>query len=57
MKKITILLLATFALVANDAISQGLLMQDKKPAVIFVEDGDQNVLNGKVYRSVCKRCF
>ena len=25
--------------------------QDKKPAVIFVEDGDQNVFNGKVYRS------
>ncbi|MDB2322082.1 tail fiber domain-containing protein, partial [Flavobacteriaceae bacterium] len=25
--------------------------QDKKPAVIFVEDGDQNPFNGKVYRS------
>ncbi len=25
--------------------------QDKKPAVIFVEDGDQNVFNGKVYAS------
>ncbi|MDB4133720.1 tail fiber domain-containing protein [Flavobacteriaceae bacterium] len=50
MKKITILFLATFALVANEAISQ-VADQDKKPAVIFVEDGDQNVFNGKVYRS------
>ena len=25
--------------------------QNKKPAVIFVEDGDQNPFNGKVYRS------
>ncbi|MDA8904042.1 tail fiber domain-containing protein, partial [bacterium] len=45
-----ILFLATFALVANEAISQ-VADQDKKPAVIFVEDGDQNVFNGKVYRS------
>jgi hypothetical protein len=50
MKKITILFLATFALVANEAISQ-VADQDKKPAIIFVEDGDQNVFNGKVYRS------
>ena len=41
---------ATFALVANEAISQ-VADQDKKPAVIFVEDGDQNPFNGKVYRS------
>ena len=50
MKKITILFIATFALVANEAISQ-IADQDKKPAVIFVEDGDQNVFNGKVYAS------
>ena len=50
MKKITLLFLATFALVANDAISQ-IADQDKKPAVIFVEYGDQNVFNGKVYAS------
>ena len=50
MKKITILFLATFALVANQAISQ-VADQDKKPAVIFVEDGDQNTFNGKIYRS------
>ena len=50
MKKITLLFLATFALVANEAISQ-IADQDKKAAVIFVEDGDQNVYNGKVYAS------
>ena len=25
--------------------------QDKKPAVIFVENGDQQTFNGKIYRS------
>ena len=50
MKKLTILFMATFALVANDVISQ-VADQDKKSAVVFVEDGDQNVFNGKVYRS------
>ena len=50
MKKLTIVFLATFALIANEAISQ-LADQDKKAAVIFVENGDQQVFNGKVYRS------
>jgi len=50
MKKLTILFMATFALVANDVISQ-VADQDKKSAVVFVEDGDQNVFSGKVYRS------
>ena len=50
MKKITILFLATFALVANEAFSQ-IPDQDKKPAVIFVENGDQQTFNGKIYRS------
>ena len=48
MKKLTILFMATFALVANDVISQ-VSDQDKKAAVVFVEDGDQNVFNGKVF--------
>ena len=35
-----------------DQSSSGIVEdQDKKPAVIFVEDGDQNVFNGKVYAS------
>ena len=50
MKKITILFLATFALVANEVISQ-VADQDKKPAIVFVENGDQNVFNGKIYSS------
>jgi hypothetical protein len=50
MKKLTIVFLATFALIANEAISQ-VADQDKKAAVIFVENGDQQVFNGKVYRS------
>ena len=50
MKKITILLLATFALVANEAISQ-IADQDKKPAIVFVENGNQDVFSGKIYSS------
>jgi len=50
MKKLTILFIATFALVANDVISQ-VADQDKKPGVVFVEDGDQNPQSGKIYRS------
>ena len=50
MKKITILFLATFALVANEAVSQQ-ADQDKKPAIVFVENGDGGVFNGKAYRS------
>jgi hypothetical protein len=50
MKKLTILFLATFAFVANQAISQ-VADQDKKPAIIFVENGEQQTFNGKIYRS------
>ena len=50
MKKITILFLATFALVANEAFSQ-IPDQDKKSAIVFVENGDQQPFNGQVYRS------
>jgi hypothetical protein len=50
MKKLTILLLAPFGLVANEAVSQA-QDQDKKPAVVFTENGDGGVFNGKAYRS------
>jgi hypothetical protein len=51
MKKITILFLATFALVANEAISQ-VADQDKKPAIVFQENDDGgSVSSGKAYRS------
>ena len=54
MKKITILFLATFALVANEAFSQ---VDDslKKPAIVFQENDDAgSVNNGKVYRSAAQ---
>jgi len=50
MKKITILFLATFALVANEAVSQG-ADQDKKAAVVFVENGSNETQSGRMYRS------
>ena len=54
MKKITILFLATFALVANEAVSQD-ADQDKKSGIVFVEfydnDGNTQVSSGKLYRS------
>jgi hypothetical protein len=50
MKKITILFLATFALVANEAVSQA-ADQDKKPGIVFVEDGGNNPQSGRLYRS------
>ena len=54
MKKITILFLATFALVANEAFSQ---VDDslKKSAIVFQENDDAgSVNNGKVYRSAAQ---
>ena len=53
MKKITLLFLATFALVANEAISQ-IADQDKKPAVIFVEDGDQQTVQRESLQILCR---
>jgi len=51
MKKITILFLATFALVVNKAVSQ-VADQDKKPAIVFQENDDGgSVSSGKAYRS------
>ena len=50
MKKITILFLATFALVANEAVSQQ-ADQDKKSGIVFVENGDNQPQSGKLYRS------
>jgi len=50
MKKITLLFVALFAFIATDAIGQA-ADQDKKPAIVFVEDGDGNVYNGKIYAS------
>ena len=50
MKKITLLLIATFTFIVNDAFSQG-SDADKKSAIIFVENGDNVPQSGRVYRS------
>ena len=50
MKKITILFIALFAYMANDAIAQPADV-DKTPALVFVENGDGNPHNGQTYIS------
>ena len=50
MKKITLLLVVVFAFTATNIYGQA-ADQDKKPAIVFVEDGDGNVYNGKIYAS------
>ena len=46
MKKLTILFIATFALVANEAVSQQ-ADQDKKSGIVFVENGDNQPQSGR----------
>ena len=50
MKKITLLLVVVFAFTATNIYGHA-ADQDKKPAIVFVEDGDGNVYNGKIYAS------
>ena len=50
MKKITILFIALFAYIGNDAIAQP-ADTDKTPALVFVENGDGNPHNGQTYVS------
>jgi len=50
MKKITILFIALFAYIGNDAIAQP-ADTDKTPALVFVENGDGNPHNGQTYIS------
>ena len=50
MKKLTILFIAAFALVANDVISQ-VDDSEKKSGIVFVEDGNNNPQSGRLYRS------
>jgi hypothetical protein len=47
MKKLTILFLATFALVANEAVTQG-KDADEKSAIVFVENADNVPQIGRV---------
>ena len=50
MKKITLLFAIAFSFAIANTYGQA-ADQDKKPAIVFVEDGDGNVYNGKIYAS------
>mgnify|MGYP003321504555 FL=1 len=52
MKNIKLLIVALIALFFNFSNSQNILDdRDKKPAIVFVEDGNQNVASGRIYAS------
>ena len=52
MKYLNFTLALTLSLFVCEVFSQNILPdQDKKPALIFVEDGNQNVSSGKIYAS------
>ena len=50
MKKINLIFVTLIILSFNFSFSQ-VADQDKKPAIVFVEDGSGNVFNGKIYAS------
>ena len=50
MKNLNLIIIALITLSFNMSFSQA-ADQDKKPAIVFVEDGDGNVFNGKIYAS------
>ena len=52
MRNIKLLIVALIALCFNFSNSQNILDdRDKKPAIVFVEDGNQNVASGRIYAS------
>ena len=52
MKKINLIITALIAISFNTISAQDILPdQDKKPAIVFVEDGNQNVASGRIYAS------
>ena len=53
MKKITLLFVIAFVFAITNTYGQA-ADQDKKPAIVFVEDGDGNVYNGKIYASTVR---
>ena len=50
MKKLILTLVVVFAFTTTSVYGQA-ADQDKKPAIVFVEDGAGNVFNGKIYAS------
>ena len=53
MKKITLLFAIAFSFAIANTYGQA-ADQDKKPAIVFVEDGNGNVYNGKIYASTVR---
>ena len=53
MRKITLLFVIAFVFAITNTFGQA-ADQDKKPAIVFVEDGDGNVYNGKIYASTVR---
>ena len=52
MKKINLIITALIAVSFSTISAQNILPdQDKKPAIVFVEDGNQNVASGRIYAS------
>ena len=53
MKKLILTLVVVFAFATTSVYGQA-ADQDKKPAIVFVEDGSGNVFNGKIYASTVR---
>ena len=52
MKKLNLIIMALITLSFYTTSAQNILPdQDKKPAIVFVEDGNQNVASGRIYAS------
>ena len=56
MKKITLLFAIVFSLAIANTYGQA-ADQDKKPAIVFVENGNGDVFNGKIYASTVRGCL
>ena len=53
MKKITLLFAIVFSFAIANTYGQA-ADQDKKPAIVFVENGNGDVFNGKIYASTVR---
>ena len=53
MKKLILTLVVVFAFATTSVYGQA-ADQDKKPAIVFVENGNGDVFNGKIYASTVR---
>ena len=52
MKKTNILFIAIIAFITNDMYAQNILPDnEKKPGVVYVENGEQQTASGRMYRA------